>query len=82
MLMVFFTEIFILLVKCSYVFMSEKKAAFNAVLTEDGFVKDSGIICSKSNFLKFAASNEKYGFFLSCKSTVEYKNITGLSQQN
>ncbi len=82
MLMVFFIEIFILFVKCSYVFMSENLATFMEVystFTEDGFVKVCDSICIKSNFLKFAASNEKFGFFLSCKSTVEYKNITGLS---
>ncbi|MCR5080383.1 MAG: hypothetical protein K6B17_03475 [Treponema sp.] len=79
MLMVFFSEIFILLVKCSYVFMSEKKTEFNAALSEDVFVKACDIICIKYNFLKFAASNEKFGRFFSDKATIEYKNITGLS---
>ncbi len=82
MLMVFFSEIFIFLVQCSYVFMSENLAVLMKVystFTEDGFVKLCDIICIKSNFLKFAASNEKHGFFFSCKSTVKYKNITGLS---
>ncbi|MCR5081297.1 MAG: hypothetical protein K6B17_08135 [Treponema sp.] len=78
MLMVFFSEIFILLAKCSYVFMREIMAV-NAAFREDGFVKACDSICIKDNFLKFTASNEKHGFFLSYKSTVEYKNITGLS---
>ena len=79
MLMVFFSEIFILLVKCSYIFMSEKKSEFNAVLTEDDFVKNGDIISIKGYFPKFASNNEKLGLFLSDKATVEYKNITGLS---
>ena len=82
MLMVFFSEIFILLVKCSYVFMSENLAVLMKVystFTEDVFVKASDIICIKDNFLKFAASNEMFGFFFSDVSTAEYKNITGIS---
>ena len=79
MLMVFFSEIFILLVKCSYLFMSEKKSEFNAVLTEDDFVKNGDIISIKDYFPKFASNNEKLELFLSDKATVEYKNITGLS---
>ena len=79
MLMVFFIEIFILLVKCSYVFMSEQKAEFDTILTEDVFVKACDIICIKGDFPKFAASNEKLGLFLFDKLTAEYKNITGLS---
>ncbi len=78
MLMIFFSEIFIFLVKCSYVFMSEIMTV-NAALTKDSFVKVFDIICIKSYFLKFAANNKKFGLFLSDKSTVEYKNITGLS---
>ena len=58
--------------------MSENLAAFNAVLTEDVFVKACDSFCIKSNFLKFAASNEKLGLFLFDKLTAEYKNITGL----
>ena len=79
MLMVFLSEIFILLVKGSYVFMSEQKAEFNAALREDGFVKACDIICIKGDFPKFAASNEKLMLFFSDESTVENKNITGLS---
>ena len=79
MLMVFFSEIFILLVKCSYVFMSEKKSEFDTTLTEDVFVKACDIICIKGDFPKFAASNEKLMLFFSDESTAEYKKITGLS---
>jgi hypothetical protein len=84
MLMAFFSEIFILLVKCSYVFMSENLATFMEEqsvkkMVELNFVKIGDVICIKYNFLKFAASNEKLGLFFSDKATVEYKNITGLS---
>ena len=79
MLMVFFTEIFILLVKCSYVFMSEKKSEFDTTLTENCLVKNGDIISIKDDFLKFAASNEKFGLFLFDKATAEYKIFTGLS---
>ena len=84
MLMAFFSEIFILLVKCNYVFMSENLATFMEEqsvkkMAELNFVKIGDVICIKYNFLNFITSNEKLGLFLSDKSTVEYKNITGLS---
>jgi hypothetical protein len=59
--------------------MSEKKAEFDTTLTEDSPIKNGDIICIKGNFLKFAASNEKFGLFLFDKLTAEYKKITGLS---
>ena len=84
MIMVFFSEIFILLVKSSYVFMSENLATFMEEqsvkkMPELNFVKIGDVLCIKYNFLKFAASNEKFGLFLSDESTVKYKKSIVIS---
>ena len=70
MLMVFFSEIFFLLVKCSYVFMGEiivvfTEEQFVKKVAELNFVKNGDIICIRGNFLKFDETNENHGIFLS-----------------
>ena len=55
MLMVFFSEIFFLLVKCSYVFMSEiivvfTEEQFGKKVAELNFVKNGDIICIRESY--------------------------------